>query len=240
MARLTLVPTPIGNLEDITLRALRILKECDVILAEDTRTTSHLLKHFGISKPLRSYHQHNEHRIVEELITELKQEKKIVLVSDAGTPAISDPGFLLVRECLRSGLEVETLPGPTAFVPALVNSGFPCNEFVFMGFLPQKKGRHTKWQQLKEEERTFILYESPFRLVKLLEEIKENLGAQRQVSVSRELSKMFEENKRGPVTEVLNHFKKKTVKGEIVVVVEGKTDNPSEDGSIAETDEEEA
>jgi 16S rRNA (cytidine1402-2'-O)-methyltransferase len=240
MAKLTLVPTPIGNLEDITLRALRLLRECDVILAEDTRTTGHLLKHFEISKPLRPYHQHNEHKIVEDLVAELKQEKKIVLVSDAGTPAISDPGFLLVRECLRNGLEVETLPGPTAFVPALVNSGFPCNEFVFVGFLPQKKGRHTKWQQLKEEERTFILYESPFRLVKLLEEIKENLGEQRQVSVSRELSKLFEENKRGPVTEVLDHFKKKTVKGEIVVVVKGKTDNPSEDGPTAETDEEEA
>ncbi|MCD6066250.1 MAG: rsmI [Bacteroidetes bacterium] len=240
MAKLVLVPTPIGNLEDITLRALRLLKECDLILAEDTRTTSYLLKHFEISKPLRSYHQHNEHKILEDLIAELKQGKKIILVSDAGTPAVSDPGFLLVRECLRNGVEVETLPGATAFVPALVNSGFPCNEFVFMGFLPQKKGRHTKWQQLKKEERTFILYESPFRLVKLLEEIKENLGAQRMVSVSRELSKMFEENKRGPAEEVLEHFKKKTVKGEIVVVVEGNPDNLPEGRQSTETDEEEA
>lgn len=229
MAKLTLVPTPIGNLEDITLRALRVLKECDLVLAEDTRTSSQLLKHYEISKPLKSYHQHNEHKILEELISELQQDKKIVLVSDAGTPAISDPGFLLVRECLRNGIEVETLPGATAFVPALVNSGFPCNEFVFIGFLPQKKGRHTKWQQLKQEERTFILYESPYRLVKLLEEIKENLGAERMVSVSRELSKMFEENKRGTAEEVLQYFSKKTVKGEIVVIVEGKKDHTSED-----------
>ena len=229
MAKLTLIPTPIGNLEDITLRAIRLLKECDLILAEDTRTSSHLLKHLEITKPLKSYHQHNEHKILEELIAELQQGRKIVLISDAGTPAISDPGFLLVRECLRNGIEVETLPGATAFVPALVNSGFPCNEFVFVGFLPQKKGRFTKWQQLKEEERTFILYESPYRLVKLLEEILENLGEQRLVSVSRELSKMFEENKRGTVKEVLEHFKKKTVKGEIVVVVAGKQDKTEED-----------
>lgn len=224
MAKLILVPTPIGNLEDITLRALRILKECDLILAEDTRTTAHLLKHFEIFKPLKSYHQHNEHKIIEDLIHTIQQNNITVLVSDAGTPAISDPGFLLVRECIRQGVDIETLPGPTAFVPALVNSGFPCNEFTFIGFLPQKKGRHTKWQQLKEESRTFILYESPYRLVKLLEEIKENLGENRQVCVSRELSKLFEENKRGKVSEVLQHFKQKTVKGEIVVVVEGKND----------------
>ncbi len=229
MSKLVLVPTPIGNLEDITLRAIRILKECDLILAEDTRTSSHLLKHLEIHKPLKSYHQHNEHKILEELITQLQAGTKVVLISDAGTPAISDPGFLLVRECLRNGIEVETLPGATAFVPALVNSGFPCNEFVFMGFLPQKKGRFTKWQQLKNEERTFILYESPYRLIKVLEEIKENLGEQRRVSVSRELSKMFEENKRGTVVEVLEHFKKKTIKGEIVVVVEGKSENNQED-----------
>lgn len=224
MAKLILVPTPIGNLEDITLRALRILKECDLILAEDTRTTAHLLKHFEIFKPLKSYHQHNEHKIIEDLIHTIQQNNITVLVSDAGTPAISDPGFLLVRECIRQGVDIETLPGPTAFVPALVNSGFPCNEFTFIGFLPQKKGRHTKWQQLKEESRTFILYESPYRLVKLLEEIKENLGENRQVCVSRELSKLFEENKRGKVSEVLQYFKQKTVKGEIVVVVEGKSD----------------
>ena len=223
MAKLILVPTPIGNLEDITLRALRILKECDLILAEDTRTTAHLLKHFEIFKPLKSYHQHNEHKIVEDLIHTIQQNNTTVLVSDAGTPAISDPGFLLVRECIKQGVEIETLPGPTAFVPALVNSGFPCNEFTFIGFLPQKKGRHTKWQQIKEENRTFILYESPYRLVKLLEEIKENLGDARNICVSRELSKLFEENKRGAVSEVLHYFKQKTVKGEIVVVVEGKT-----------------
>lgn len=225
MAKLTIVPTPIGNLEDITLRAIRLLKECDMILAEDTRTTGNLLKHLEITKPLKSYHSHNEHKILETLIAEIKSDKKVVLVSDAGTPAISDPGFLLVRECIKNDIEIETLPGATAFVPALVNSGFPCNEFAFLGFLPQKKGRHTKWQNLKEEKRTFILYESPYRLVKLLEEIKENLGENRGVSVSRELSKMFEENKRGTVTDVLEYFKNKTVKGEIVVVVEGNTEN---------------
>ncbi len=229
MGKLILVPTPIGNLEDITLRAIRILKEADLILAEDTRTTSHLLKHLEVHKPLRSYHQHNEHKVVEDLISTINQNTTTILVSDAGTPAISDPGFLLVRECIKAGIVIETLPGPTAFVPALVNSGFPCNEFTFIGFLPQKKGRQTKWKQLTEETRTFILYESPYRLVKLLEEIKENLGETRNVCVSRELSKMFEENKRGAVSEVLNHFKQKTVKGEIVVVVEGKHDNKKAD-----------
>jgi 16S rRNA (cytidine1402-2'-O)-methyltransferase len=229
MGKLILVPTPIGNLEDITLRAIRILKEADLILAEDTRTTALLLKHLEVHKPLRSYHQHNEHKVVEDLISTINQNTTTILVSDAGTPAISDPGFLLVRECIKAGIVIETLPGPTAFVPALVNSGFPCNEFTFIGFLPQKKGRQTKWKQLSEETRTFILYESPYRLVKLLEEIKENLGETRNVCVSRELSKMFEENKRGAVTEVLNHFKQKTVKGEIVVVVEGKTDNKKAD-----------
>jgi 16S rRNA (cytidine1402-2'-O)-methyltransferase len=219
-AGLYIVPTPIGNLEDITFRAVRILQEADLILAEDTRTSSVLLKHLKISKPLKSYHAHNEHKVVEEITAMLSSGKKIVLISDAGTPGISDPGFLLVRECLASGVEVCTLPGPTAVIPALVNSGFPCNEFSFYGFLPQKKGRQTKWKELKEDQKTFVLYESPFRLVKLLEEIKENLGDSRKVCVSRELSKMFEENKRGTASELIAHFTTKPPKGEIVVVVE--------------------
>jgi 16S rRNA (cytidine1402-2'-O)-methyltransferase len=222
MARLILVPTPIGNLEDITLRAIRILKECDLILAEDTRVTAHLLKHFEISKPLKSYHQHNEHKIINELVQQILANNITVLVSDAGTPAISDPGFLLVRECIKEGITIETLPGPTAFVPALVNSGLPCNEFAFYGFLPQKKGRLSKWLLLKEESKTFILYESPYRLIKLLEEIILHLGPQRFISVSREISKLFEENKRGEAQEVLTYFKSKTIKGELVIVIQGK------------------
>jgi len=228
MSKLILVPTPIGNLEDITLRAIRILKECDLILAEDTRVTAHLLKHFEISKPLKSYHQHNEHRIIDELVQQILTNNTTVLVSDAGTPAISDPGFLLVRACIQAGIKIETLPGPTAFVPALVNSGLPCNEFAFYGFLPQKKGRLTKWQLLKKENKTFILYESPYRLIKLIEEIILHLGPQRIISVSRELSKLFEENKRGEAQEVLNHFKSKTIKGELVIVIQGNTLSESE------------
>ena len=188
--KLYIVPTPIGNLEDITFRALSILKSVDLILAEDTRNTIHLLRHFNIDKPLRSYHAHNEHSTVEQIVEMIGSQKAIALVSDAGTPAISDPGFLLVRECIKQNILVETLPGATAFVPALVNSGLPCDSFIFYGFLPQKKGRHTKLLSLKEESKTMIFYESPFRLVKLLEEIKEYLGAERQVSVSRELSKI--------------------------------------------------
>lgn len=228
MAKLILVPTPIGNLEDITLRAIRVLKECDLILAEDTRVTAHLLKHLEISKPLKSYHQHNEHKIIDELVQQININNSTVLVSDAGTPSISDPGFLLVRACLQAGISVETLPGPTAFVPALVNSGFPCNEFAFYGFLPQKKGRLTKWQQLKKETKTFIVYESPYRLIKLIEEIILHLGPQRLISVSRELSKLFEENKRGEAQEVLNYFKSKTIKGELVIVIQGTTLSESE------------
>ena len=228
MAKLILVPTPIGNLEDITLRAIRVLKECDLILAEDTRVTAHLLKHLEISKPLKSYHQHNEHKIIDELVQQININNSTVLVSDAGTPAISDPGFLLVRACLQAGISVETLPGPTAFVPALVNSGLPCNEFAFYGFLPQKKGRLTKWQQLKKETKTFIIYESPYRLIKLIEEIILHLGPQRMISVSRELSKLFEENKRGEAQEVLNYFKSKTIKGELVIVIQGTTLSESE------------
>lgn len=219
--QLFIVPTPIGNLEDITLRAVNTLKAVDLVLAEDTRTSSFLLKHLGIEKPMKSYHQHNEHKILEELITALHAGKNIALVSDAGTPGISDPGFLLIREAIASQVPVVSLPGPTAFVPALVNSGLPCNEFSFYGFLPQKKGRQTKLKLLALEEKTFILYESPFRLVKLLLELKEHLGATRQASVSRELTKLFEETKRGSLEELAEFFAAKAVKGEIVVVVSG-------------------
>lgn len=220
-AKLYIVPTPIGNLEDITFRAISVLKQVDLILAEDTRNTIHLLRHFQIEKPLRSYHAHNEHKTVEHIVELINANKSVALVSDAGTPAISDPGFLLVRECIKQNISVETLPGATAFVPALVNSGLPCDSFVFYGFLPQKKGRHTKLLSLKEETRTMIFYESPFRLVKLLEEFKEYLGSDRQVSVSRELSKIYEETARGTVEELIKHFASKTVKGEIVVVLAG-------------------
>ena len=220
-ACLYIVPTPIGNLEDITLRAIRILQEADLILAEDTRNSSFLLKHLNISKPLKSYHQHNEHKILQELLELLNQGKNIALISDAGTPGISDPGFLLVREAIQHNIPVCTLPGPTALIPALVNSGLPCNEFSFYGFLPQKKGRQTKLKQLALEEKTFVVYESPFRLVKLLEELKTHLDPNRTACVCRELSKLFEENKRGSVDELISYFKEKTVKGEIVVVVQG-------------------
>ena len=219
---LYLVPTPIGNLKDITLRAIEVLKEVDVILAEDTRTTSHLLNHYQITKPLSPYHQHNEHKIVQHLVSQLLEGKKMAVVTDAGTPGISDPAFLLVRECVKAGVKVECLPGATAFVPALVNSGIPTNRFVFEGFLPLKKGRQTLLKQLAEEERTMIFYESPMRLVKTLEEFAIYFGAERICSVSRELTKMFEENKRGTLTEIAGYFKEKTVKGEIVIVVAGK------------------
>lgn len=222
--KLYIVPTPIGNLEDMTFRAISVLKSVDLILAEDTRNTIHLLRHFNIEKPLRSYHAHNEHQTVEHIVSMISNHKSVALVSDAGTPAISDPGFLLVRACIKQEITVETLPGATAFVPALVNSGLPCDNFVFYGFLPQKKGRHTKLLSLKDETRTMIFYESPFRLVKLLEEFKEYISEDRQVSVSRELSKIHEENARGTVDELIAHFKSKTVKGEIVVVLAGKID----------------
>lgn len=219
---LYLVPTPIGNLKDVTLRALEVLKEVDVILAEDTRTTSHLLNHYQISKPLSPYHQHNEHKIVQHLVGQLLEGKKMAVVTDAGTPGISDPAFLLVRECIKAGVKVECLPGATAFVPALVNSGIPTNRFTFEGFLPIKKGRQTLLKQLAEEERTMIFYESPMRLVKTLEELAVYFGGERQCSVSRELTKLFEENKRGTLQEVAAYFSEKTVKGEIVIVVAGK------------------
>jgi 16S rRNA (cytidine1402-2'-O)-methyltransferase len=220
--KLVLVPTPIGNLEDITLRAINVLKEADLILSEDTRNTGFLLKHLNISKPLQSHHAFNEHQTVGKVVERLKKGEKIVLVSDAGTPAISDPGFLLVRECIRNGVEVECLPGPTAFVPALVNSGLPCDRFTFEGFLPVKKGRQTRLKSLIEEERTMIFYESPFRLLKTLENFVETFGADRQACVSREITKMYEENVRGTLSEIIANFANRPIKGEIVIVVQGR------------------
>jgi len=216
---LYLVPTPIGNLKDITLRAIEVLKKVDLILAEDTRTTSHLLNHYQIIKPMSPYHQHNEHKVLQHLINQLLEGKKIAVVTDAGTPGISDPAFLLVRECIKVGVKVECLPGATAFVPALVNSGIPTNRFCFEGFLPIKKGRQTLLKKLVEEERTMIFYESPMRLIKTLEEFIQHFGAGRQCSVSRELSKMFEETQRGTLKEVHDYFSNKNIKGEIVIVV---------------------
>ncbi len=219
---LYIVPSPIGNLKDITFRAIEVLQQADLILAEDTRTSSNLLRHYNIQKPITPYHQHNEHKIVQHLADQLKEGKTMALLTDAGTPGISDPAFLLVRECVKHDIKVECLPGATAFVPALVNSGLPINSFVFEGFLPLKKGRQTKMKQLAEEERTMAFYESPMRLVKTLEEFIQYFGENRQCCVSRELTKMFEENKRGTLREVADHFKQKTVKGEIVIVVAGK------------------
>ena len=222
VGKLYLVPTPVGNLEDMTLRAVRILKEVDLILAEDTRTTSVLLKHFEIEKKMLSHHKFNEHQTTDSVVERLKGGETIALVSDAGTPAISDPGFLLVRACVEADIEVECLPGPTAFVPALVNSGLPNDRFCFEGFLPQKKGRQTKLRELAEEHRTMIVYESPFRLVKTLEQFVEMMGPQRRVSVSREISKVHEQTVRGTVEEVRDYFKEHEPKGEIVVVLAGK------------------
>ena len=216
------MPTPVGNLKDITLRALEVLQQVDVILAEDTRTTSKLLNHYRIQKPLSPYHQHNEHKILQHLVDQLSAGKTMAVVTDAGTPGISDPAFLLVRECIKNNIKVETLPGATAFVPALINSGLTTNRFAFEGFLPLKKGRHTLLTQLATEERTLIFYESPMRLVKTLEDFIQYFGPERKCSVSRELTKMFEENARGTLTEVCEHFKQKSVKGEIVILVEGK------------------
>ncbi|MCC8410472.1 16S rRNA (cytidine(1402)-2'-O)-methyltransferase [Mucilaginibacter sp. UR6-1] len=220
--KLYLVPTPIGNLEDITLRALRVLKEADLLLAEDTRTSAPMLKHFDIHQKVFAHHQHNEHQSSNEIIRFLKEGKNIALISDAGTPAISDPGFYLVREALKNEIAVECLPGATAFVPALVNSGFPTDRFCFEGFLPLKKGRQTRYKFLADEERTIILYESPHRLIKTLDEMALHFGADRQISISRELTKMFEETVRGTVTEVKTHFETHTVKGEFVICVKGK------------------
>ncbi|MCC9042400.1 16S rRNA (cytidine(1402)-2'-O)-methyltransferase [Myroides sp. M-43] len=223
MGKLYLVPTPIGNLEDMTYRAIKVLQEVDYILAEDTRNSGKLLKHFEITTPMFSHHMHNEHKTVEGLVKRMQAGETFALISDAGTPAISDPGFLLTRACVEQGVDVECLPGATAFVPALVNSGLPNDKFVFEGFLPDKKGKQTRYLILAEETRTMILYVSPHKLVKTLVEFKEYFGEDRQVSVSRELSKLHEETVRGTVTEVHAHFEAKPPKGEIVVIVAGKS-----------------
>lgn len=223
MSKLYLIPTPIGNLEDITYRAVRLLKECDLILAEDTRQTRILLDRYAIQAPLQAHHAHNEHQTLRRMVQLIKTEgKQVALVSDAGTPGISDPGFLLVRECVREGIEVECLPGPTAFVPALVQSGLPCDRFCFEGFLPHKKGRQSRLKALAAEERTLVLYESPFRLLKLLEELIAFLGHERQAVVCRELSKLHADTQRGTLTDLQNHFTQHGVKGEIVVIVAGQ------------------
>lgn len=221
MSTLYIVPTPIGNLKDMTFRAIEVLQQVDLILAEDTRTSGKLLKHFEITTPTQSHHMHNEHKTVQGVIQKLKSGQSIALVSDAGTPAISDPGFLLVREAVANDIEVVCLPGATAFVPALVNSGFPSDKFVFEGFLPPKKGRQTRLLALATEARTIVLYESPYKLIKTLKDIAIHFGTDRKVSVSRELSKLYEENIRGTATAVLEHYEQKPPKGEIVVIVEG-------------------
>ncbi|MEN8226526.1 MAG: 16S rRNA (cytidine(1402)-2'-O)-methyltransferase [Bacteroidota bacterium] len=221
MSKLYLVPTPIGNLGDITLRALEVLKEVDLVLAEDTRKSGILLKHYQISKPVQSHHKFNEHRTLETLVQRLRGGTSIAIISDAGTPGISDPGFLLVRACIEQGVPVETLPGATAFIPALVNSGLPCDRFIFEGFLPQKKGRQKRLSELSKEKRTLVLYESPFRLGKTLIQLSEHFGPERKASVSRELTKIHEETIRGTLEELIQHFSNHTVKGEIVLIVEG-------------------
>lgn len=222
MSKLYLVPTPVGNLEDMTFRAVNVLKSVDCILAEDTRTSAVLMKHYGIGTPLVSHHKFNEHKTSESIADRILGGENFALVTDAGTPGISDPGFLLVRTCVEKGVDVECLPGATAFVPALVNSGLPCERFTFEGFLPQKKGKNKKVQDLAEEERTMIFYESPFRLVKTLELFAQYFGEERQACVSREISKLHEENLRGTLKDCIEHFSQKDVKGEIVIVVEGK------------------
>ena len=221
MARLILVPTPVGNLEDITFRAVRVLAEADFILAEDTRKTGILLKHYSISNKLYPYHAHNEHQLLQKITDHIAAASVVALVTDAGTPGISDPGFLLVRECLRLGIEVECLPGPTAFVPALVNSGLPCDRFLFEGFLPVKKGRQTRLRELAILPSTIVLYEAPHRLLKTLQELCEHMGPDRQACVSRELTKVFEENARGTLEELIQHFSSKAIKGEIVIILAG-------------------
>lgn len=221
MSKLFLVPTPIGNLEDMTFRSTRILNEVDLILAEDTRTSGKLLKHFDIKPPMQSFHMYNEHKVLDKMVDKLKLGIKIALISDAGTPGISDPGFLLVRACVEEGIEIECLPGATALIPALVQSGFPTDQFIFEGFLPPKKGRQTRLKQLSEETRTIVFYESPHKIVKTLSQLKEFVGRDRRLSVSRELSKKFEETVRGTVNELILHFSKKAPKGEFVIVLEG-------------------
>lgn len=222
MSKLYVVPTPIGNLEDITLRALRILKEVDFILAEDTRTTGLLLKHYEISKPLKSFHIHNEHKVVDRMVEEIKISNGVAIVSDAGTPSISDPGFLLIRACIENDIEVTCLPGASAIIPAIVGSGFPCDNFVFEGFLPHKKGRQTMWKQIAEEKRSVVLYESPHRIIKALREMTEHLEEDRKVCVAREISKLHETFHRGTAAELLEYFEENPPKGEIVVVISAK------------------
>lgn len=239
MGKLYLIPTPVGNMEDITLRALRLLKEVDLILAEDTRTSAKLLKHYDITTPLLSHHKFNEHQQVERMAERIERGENIALISDAGTPGISDPGFLLTRTCVERGIATECLPGATAFVPALVNSGFPCDRFCFEGFLPQKKGRQKKLNILAEESRTMIFYESPFRLVKALEQMAESFGSNRYACVAREISKMFEEFKRGTLEELIAHFTKTGVKGEIVLIVAGKDYMNTEDRVEIEIEDDE-
>lgn len=224
MGRLYVVPTPVGNLEDITLRAIRVLKEADLILAEDTRTSGILLKHYGIKNAMQSHHKFNEHQTVEGIVSRIKGGENVALISDAGTPAISDPGFLIVRECVRNGVDVQCLPGATAFVPALVSSGLPDERFCFEGFLPQKKGRMTRLNALKDETRTMVFYESPYRLVKTLSQFAEYFGMERPVAICREISKVHEECVRGSLQEVIAHFQEKEPKGEIVIIVGGKED----------------
>lgn len=223
ISKLYLVPTPIGNLEDMTLRAIRVLKEVDVILAEDTRTSGKLLKHFNIDTPMLSHHMHNEHKMVERIVKRIQGGENFALISDAGTPAISDPGFLLARACIEKGVDIECLPGATAFVPALVNSGFPNDKFVFEGFLPVKKGRQTRLKMLSDETRTLIFYESPHKLVKTLQHFEEYFGENRMVSVSRELTKLFEETRRGTVKEIKEYYIEHPPKGEIVIIMKGNT-----------------
>jgi len=235
---LYIVPSPIGNLQDITLRALEVLKSADLILAEDTRNSSRLLNHYQIIKPLSPYHQHNEHKILHHLVDQLLQGKTMALLTDAGTPGVSDPAFLLVRECIKTGVKVECLPGATAFVPALVNSGLPMQRFCFEGFLPLKKGRQTLLKQLALEERTLVFYESPMRLVKTLEDFIQYFGEERQCCVSRELTKMFEENRRGSLREVCTHFREKGVKGEIVITVAGAERSGGRTKGVEEAPEE--
>jgi 16S rRNA (cytidine1402-2'-O)-methyltransferase len=235
--KLYLVPTPIGNLDDITLRAVKVLQTADVILAEDTRTSGVLLRHLSISKPLQSYHIFNEHQTVVRLIALLQTGKTLALVSDAGTPGISDPGFLLVRECIKHAIPVECLPGPTAFVPALVNSGLPADRFTFEGFLPHKKGRQTRLAELTREGRTMIFYESPHRLLKTLTQFAEVFGPARQASVSRELTKLFEETRRGPLPDLIAYFAEKPVKGEIVICVEGAAPDERKPGNKYKPDD---
>ena len=237
MASLYVVPTPIGNLEDITLRAINVLRSVDFILAEDTRTTSHLLRHLGIEKPMHSHHKFNEHATVGRVAESIANGKDVALVSDAGTPGISDPGFLLVRRCVEEGIDVVTLPGATALIPAVVQSGFPCDRFCFEGFLPQKKGRMKRLQELASEPRTLVLYESPYRVVKCLEQIAETMGEQRRVAVVREITKKFEETVRGSVAECIAHFKEHEPKGEFVIVIEGYNAKQSAESPSSEDDE---